>query len=145
MAIRKKPKGKPRGKAFAKGEDPRRQPAPKGNKYGAKGALKEILEAVLAEPVEHDETGDKRERGEWAVLAMVRKAMEGEVWAQEMLWERMEGKVPSVAVGQVTQTHVLDGIVRDLPDNDLLSLLRVSKRTLDAQGIKTIEHIPGDE
>ena len=140
-------KKKPRGKPFVKGEDTRRKPAPVGNQYAKKASLSQQLHACLTEEVADPSDPEKKiERQALAVRAMVELAIKGEAWAQQFMWERMEGKVPNVTEGTVTQLHYLsDDTVKNLPDDELLALLKFSKRSLDAQGVKTIEHIPGDD
>jgi hypothetical protein len=154
-------------KGHFKADDPRRYVAPKGNKnaLGNPGKrnnfVTQQLIALLNEPYhafETDKDGkvvlDKNgnpKRLRKSTMSKVAKmcrtlyemaAEDRDLAAIEFIWDRTEGKLTQKVGVNVNHTKRLELAAKNLTDEELEVMARVSKKMLEAEGVKVIEHVP---
>jgi hypothetical protein len=148
MAKTTKPRGKPRGLA-----DPKNRHVAKGNKYAAgphrlrEPFITQQLIACLNEVyLEEGEDGKLRKTNQKRLAKMCielsQMACKGNLDAIAFIWERVEGKVTQHVTGKIDHVKRLEMSVSQLTDEELETMERVTRKLLEAEGVKIIEHQP---
>lgn len=104
----------PRGKAFQKGDDPRRNKNGQRNGEAVRFA-KEIRDALIEEGEKRTTRKGKRagmSRFQSMIVSVWDKAEQGAPWAVEYISERVEGKVKELTEHSGTQTIKVEYVKR---------------------------------